>query len=91
MATTELIGTYGAPLPMNVIVHVLGVPNDRGAEFKQWSDDFMAGQNSADPAVQGAARAKIDAYFAGELGRRREPAGRRTVRPRRPTCCPTTS
>ena len=70
--STELIGSYGAPLPMNVIVHVLGVPNDRGAEFKQWSDDFMAGQNSADPAVQGAARAKIDAYFSGELGRRRE-------------------
>jgi cytochrome P450 len=68
---TDLIAAYGAPLPMNVIVHVLGVPNDRGAEFKQWSDEFMAGQNSADPAVQGAARAKIDAYFAAELARRR--------------------
>jgi cytochrome P450 len=31
----------------------------------------MAGQNSADPAVQGAARAKIDAFFAGELADRR--------------------
>lgn len=70
--SVDLIGAYGAPLPMNVIVHVLGVPNDRGAEFKQWSDEFMAGQNSADPDVQGAARAKIDAYFAAELQRRRE-------------------
>ncbi len=70
--TVDLIAAYGAPLPMNVIVQVLGVPNDRGSEFKQWSDEFMAGQNSADPAVQGAARAKIDAYFATELQRRRD-------------------
>ncbi len=57
--------------PMNIIVSVLGVPADRGQEFKAWSDEFMAGQNSADPAVQGAARAKIDAFFAGELADRR--------------------
>jgi cytochrome P450 len=69
--SVDLVAAYGAPLPMNVIVHVLGVPNDRGDEFKQWSDEFMAGQNSADPAVQGAARAKIDAYFSAELARRR--------------------
>ena len=68
---TELVDSYGAPLPMNIIVSVLGVPADRGQEFKAWSDEFMAGQNSADPAVQGAARAKIDAFFAGELADRR--------------------
>jgi cytochrome P450 len=32
----------------------------------------MEGQNNADPAVQGAARAKIDAFFSAELGRRRD-------------------
>ncbi len=68
---TELIESYAAPLPMNIIVNVLGVSADRGQEFKTWSDEFMAGQNNADPAVQGAARAKIDSYFADVLALRR--------------------
>jgi cytochrome P450 len=67
----DLVGAFAVPLPLDVIAHVLGVPADRGAEFKAWSDEFMAGQNNADPEVQGAARAKIDAYFVEELGQRR--------------------
>jgi cytochrome P450 len=67
----DLIADFAMPLPVIIISTLLGVPEERGAEFKAWSDEFMAGQNAADPEVQGRARAKIDAYFVEELGRRR--------------------
>jgi cytochrome P450 len=67
----DLVTEFAMPLPVIIISRMLGVPPERGAEFKSWSDDFMAGQNSADPEVQGRARARIDAYFTEELARRR--------------------
>lgn len=69
--SADLIETLGIPLPITVISQVLGVPPERGADFRRWSDEFMAGQNSADAAAQASARAKIDAYFTEELDRRR--------------------
>ncbi len=67
----DLIAEFAMPLPVIIISKLLGVPEERGAEFKAWSDEFMAGQNAADPEVQGRARAKIDGYFTEELHRRR--------------------
>jgi cytochrome P450 len=67
----DLIAEFAMPLPVIIISKLLGVPEERGAEFKAWSDEFMAGQNAADPEVQGRARAKIDGYFIEELRRRR--------------------
>jgi len=67
----DLIAEFAMPLPVTVIAEMLGVPAERGDEFKAWSDEFMAGQNAADPEVQGRARAQIDAFFTGELARRR--------------------
>jgi cytochrome P450 len=67
----DLIAEFATPLPVVMISRILGVPPERRADFKRWSDEFMAGQNTADPAVQAAARAKIDAYFGAELDRRR--------------------
>lgn len=67
----DLCEAFAIPLPVLVIAKILGVPSADQADFKDWSDRFMAGQNAADPAVQGAARAQIDGYFAGVLGRRR--------------------
>jgi cytochrome P450 len=69
--STDLIQALAIPLPIAMISMILGVPSSKAAEFKTWSDEFMAGQNAADPAVQGAARAKIDGYFDVELDRRR--------------------
>jgi cytochrome P450 len=68
----DLCASFAVPLPVLVIAEILGVPASDQADFKDWSDRFMAGQNAADPAVQGAARAEIDGYFTGVLERRRE-------------------
>ncbi|TYK46802.1 cytochrome P450 [Actinomadura decatromicini] len=67
----DLCAAYAVPLPVLVIAKILGVPAAGVDEFKEWSDQFMAGQNAADPAVQGAARAKIDGYFSEVLEERR--------------------
>ena len=69
--SVDLIEALGIPLPITVISQILGVPPERGADFRQWSDEFMAAQNSADAAAQASARAKIDAFFGEELDRRR--------------------
>lgn len=67
----DLLEQFAVPLPVMVISRLLGVPPEMGDEFKAWSDEFMAGQNAADPEVQGRARKKIDDFFSAELGRRR--------------------
>jgi cytochrome P450 len=69
--SVDLIEGLAIPLPIIMISHFLGIPRERRAEFKSWSDAFMAAQNSSDPAVQAAARATIDDYFDAELNRRR--------------------
>ncbi len=69
--SADLIEALAIPLPITMISLFLGVSPERRAEFKSWSDEFMAGQNAADVSVQSAARAKIDAYFGAELDRRR--------------------
>ena len=68
----DLIRDFAMPLPVIAISRMLGVPPEMGDEFKAWSDEFMAGQNASDPAVQGRARAKIDGFFSTELERRRK-------------------
>jgi cytochrome P450 len=69
--SADLCASFAVPLPTIIIARILGVPPERRDEFKAWSDEFMAGQNAADPEVQGRARAKMDAYFGAELDRRR--------------------
>ncbi|HEX4016549.1 MAG TPA: cytochrome P450 [Frankiaceae bacterium] len=71
LGQADLIEGLAIPLPIIMISHFLGIPHERRAEFKSWSDEFMAAQNTSDPAVQAAARAKIDDYFDAELNRRR--------------------
>jgi cytochrome P450 len=71
LGTADLIQGLAIPLPIIMISHFLGIPRERRSEFKSWSDEFMAAQNASDPAVQAAARAKIDDYFDAELNRRR--------------------
>ena len=37
----ELIADYAFPLPITVIAELLGVPLDRQADFRRWSDAFV--------------------------------------------------
>jgi cytochrome P450 len=67
----DLVELFAGPLPALVISSILGVPRERQAEFREWTDEFMAGQNDGDPGRQASARGKIDEYFAAELSTRR--------------------
>ena len=51
----ELVKQFAVPLPLTVIAHALGVPDDDLDTFKRWSDDFvvLVGQPQA---AQGAHR-----------------------------------
>ncbi len=39
----EFVQAFAVPLPVNVIARALNVPADRLEDFKQWSDDAIAG------------------------------------------------
>ncbi|MGY1813692.1 cytochrome P450 [Blastococcus sp. SYSU D00820] len=67
----DLGRALAVPLPMIVICQVLGIPVEDRDLFTEWCNAFMAAQNVGDAAVQGAARAKIDAYMTGVLADRR--------------------
>ncbi len=69
--TADLVAAYSGPIPVLVTAHLLGVPAERHAEFRRWSDDFIAAQDTADPAAQQKARDVIDGYFRSELAERR--------------------
>jgi len=71
----EIVSQFAVPLPVRVIAFALGVPADREADFKRWSDDSIAGIGavvSRDRALE-MARGVVEfqQYFAAELERRR--------------------
>ena len=39
----ELVGEFVAPVPINVIAHLIGVPRDDWARFRTWSDEVVEG------------------------------------------------
>lgn len=39
----ELIAEFVAPIPVNVIAHLIGVPRDDWADFRRWSDEVVEG------------------------------------------------
>lgn len=38
----EFVGQFGLPLPLRVILNLLGAPESDRAELKQWSDDWIS-------------------------------------------------
>ncbi|GIH08473.1 cytochrome P450 [Rhizocola hellebori] len=38
----EFVGQFGLPLPLRVILNLLGAPESDQAELKQWSDDWIS-------------------------------------------------
>lgn len=67
----DLHDDIACPLPVLVIADVLGVPTDRIAQFKEWSDRQVEAMGSNDPDAAAENRAQIDAFFVEQLGQRR--------------------
>lgn len=67
----DLHDDLACPLPVLVIANVLGVPTDRIAQFKEWSDRQVEAMGSNDPDATAENRAQIDAFFSGQLAARR--------------------
>ncbi|WP_437274338.1 cytochrome P450 [Sorangium sp. So ce375] len=72
---SELMSTYAIPLPMMVIATLLGIPAERYAQFRSWSESVVS--YSGIPAEERASRGKaMIAFFGEELAaRRRAPSG----------------
>ncbi len=76
----EAVKQFAVGLPVMVIADALGVPRDRHADFKRWSDDSIAsiGAMPSDERRVEAALGIVEFqhFFAAELERRRaEPCG----------------
>jgi cytochrome P450 len=71
----ELISAYAFPLPLMLIMEVLGVPADDRAQLHQWSDILSSG-SAATPAMITATLTSMRTYFA-DLARIK--AGRRAA------------
>jgi cytochrome P450 len=70
----DVIRDLAYPLPVTVIAELLGVPAERRADFKQWSDAFIAGDAEAtEEAMQEGIQAtnSMVAYFTQVMEERR--------------------
>jgi cytochrome P450 len=71
----DAIGELATPLPVMVIAHMLGVPPEDYARFKNWSDRIIERRNVPPgmPVPEASARAiaEMKAYFAEEIEKRR--------------------
>jgi len=71
----EFVSEFAAPLPLTVISRVLGVPDERQADFKRWSDEITLTIGADIDSERHVARARqvlaFQEYFAAELDRRR--------------------
>jgi len=75
----DLVSALSGPLPTTVIAEMLGVEEDRLADFKRWSDDVVLGTSRpTDEAVRVRVRAggaALRAYFEKLIERRRTDPG----------------
>jgi cytochrome P450 len=64
-----------APLPVAVIAGMMGVPRERTADFKRWSNAIMGIQDNPFDAARFGAIAELRGYFAGLAAERRAEPG----------------
>jgi cytochrome P450 len=67
----EFHTAFAYPFPMTVIARLLGIAEDDLDLFAEMSDDLTRTYNLPDPQASAPARARLDAYFQGEIDRRR--------------------
>lgn len=72
----DLIQHLGYPLPVIVIAELLGIPAERRADFKRWSDAMLGGlSEDFDRAAGGGAAMEMFAYFNEVIADRRSNPG----------------
>ncbi len=78
-AEFEAITTFADPLPVRVIAEMLGVPDERQHQFKQWSDAIIASiaVMPGTPPPPGSVEASdaLREFFTEEIFRRRRTPG----------------
>ena len=68
----DLIQHVGYPLPVIVIAELLGIPSERRADFKRWSDAMLGGMSEEfDRGAGGVAAMEMFAYFNEVIEERR--------------------
>ncbi|HUP84435.1 MAG TPA: cytochrome P450 [Acidimicrobiales bacterium] len=72
----DLIEHVGYPLPVIVIAELLGIPSERRADFKRWSDAMLGGMSEDfDRGSGGLAAMEMFAYFNEVIEERRSHPG----------------
>lgn len=73
----DLVAQLAYPLPVIVIAELLGIPADRRADFKRWSDDVVGGLSGTwDEGRAQYSGGEMFGFFADLIDRRtREPEG----------------
>jgi cytochrome P450 len=73
----DLIEAYAGPVPTVVIAEILGIPAERQADFKRWSNATVEAAFSPDPSSEAKAAgtegaALMAAFFLEEIAQRRQ-------------------
>ena len=71
----DIVAAMTAPLPVAVIAGMMGVPRERTADFKRWSNAIMGIQDNPFDAARFGAIAELRGYFAGLAAERRAEPG----------------
>ena len=72
----DLVLNVGYPLPVIVIAELLGIPSERRADFKRWSDAMLGGLSDDFDINAGAvASMEMFAYFNDVIAERRQRPG----------------
>ena len=73
----DLVSALAVPVPVTIIAELLGVEIERSEDFKQWSDDIVAGVTGSRRSVGvpdqdfGGAMGQFEAYFGKLMEKRR--------------------
>ncbi len=74
----DIVDDLAYPLPVIVIAELMGIPPERRADFKRWSDAIVSGERQRQPGAAGgytSAQGEMTEYFREVIEQRREQPG----------------